>query len=244
MTWFGKDRPTKSIEDTVKVTQADPSESEDYYSRVIVPMVDAEKEKILAQQDAVIEIFEKDHQGQLSGFDFSCIRHGDFLTLFVTRDYNRHYDHPYETKFSTTLNLGLVKRIHLEEGRGVGHSWTTSIFVVEVREDHPDHYGSHHPVSLRKPPEKGFVHRVISDSNITLYPRPFTNDPPAEYIDRNRRFLEAILNTPNQARDDRISFYDIDSFLLVPFGKGKEVHDIIMKAIESGYEPKASILTS
>jgi len=102
----------------------EPPKSPDYFDKLEVKQEkqDNSKYEILAKEyeaehyppEKLTELFQQycsEHEARKEAYKFSCKKYGDFLSLFIEGIMQGEI-----RKYSTTINLGLVKDISLETG--------------------------------------------------------------------------------------------------------------------------------
>lgn len=105
----------------------------------------------LAKADAYAADFAAEHARQVSGFAFECRRHGDFLTLFITRSGNGepekyswgHNRAEYGKSYSASINLSKVQAIRLIEGHAPDRNFTIEFGIEGVDESGGKSWGGY-----------------------------------------------------------------------------------------------------
>jgi hypothetical protein len=219
-----------------------------YFDEVIMPMIKVKEEGVLSRQPALLEKYIEDHKKRVEGYDFSCVRHGDFLTVFMTQSANADLPDPIDTKFTTTINLRGVRTISKVEGKAPGLHDHAKYLLNMCSETDPSSstIWSSGDVGFFRPPE-GYKHCVQTLSDFEWH-RPdhtwfasedSTNKRYAGFDNYNTNAIS--YSTPGVASpavNDRIVFSNINIVIYAPFGKGSEVEAKILEALEKGYTPK------
>ena len=177
-------------------------------------------------------------KSQLSGYRFSCKRHGDFLTLFVTQKNNKSdaWEVP-TTKYSTTINLSQIRTLKMEEGSGVTRDYIVRFDWKIAEADDSIHSGWGYSSILRNPGENEsyFVNPKYPQlpAGRPLFVEPSKSEGNsggfhgsiAEHIINFR-----IPNQPFPSISDKI-YFDGSGCLVVPHGKGDEVYKTILEEL-------------
>lgn len=192
----------------------------------------AQVPEIEAKQPALLERFHAQHAADVASYSFDCKRHGDHLTLFMSR---RGKD------YATTLNLGANRSITLNEGHTPDREGTQG-FSATLSRKGQDSCGSYsfsggHPEPARKAPD-GYEWRVRHHGE-PYGPR----GEMVELADREADYglswfggpiIQTVVgNTARPAEDDVIWFAGINARVYAPAGLGKAVEAKILKAIAS-----------
>lgn len=196
-----------------------------------------------AVQPNWLEMYQADHQKDAKGYSFSCKKHGNFLTVFVTRKSNpikSKYDWVVSVgqEFSTTLNLSKVRNITtnwgyspdlngcLEFGYGMEPSdpANTTKYLASTNWGNYKSPNGHHWVVRIPSCEMPFQRQMLKF------------DPPPDdrnYISGGEYHIKiTVPNAARTAKDDEIRFEGLGATLFAPAGLGKGVHAKILKALE------------
>lgn len=205
---------------------------------ILATVSKAEKE-LLAQKKEWADAAILEHRGDVDAYKFDCRRHGDFLTLFVTRLGYREDRTVGPVNFSTAINLMLVTEIHMFDGyppaREVRTMWSMS-----YESEDGSTWGSF-PIEMPRAGEK-FVARPAMSKATPGYRLPYIQTVKSRtspsvwgmaYIDHEGK-VGGTEPFPAKAEDDCIVFEGVGSTLLVPYGLGKSVLDRIMQEMENG----------
>jgi hypothetical protein len=217
-----------------------------YFDRVVMAMVEQKEKEHLAEQPAILAKYIQDHKNQLMGHEFSCVRYGDFLSVFMKKLSNAIPPLNMPTHYSTTINLNLVSTINKIDGSAPNQEGETWYRLAIHNEDGTSPDILDKSINPMSPPPEGFIHAVEIEDRYDDYPWLFHVGPDGEYrssgiyreVERYRSIAYTTPNTANPARQDAILFSGLDIKLYVPFGKGDEVHAAILQALEKGYNPK------
>lgn len=169
-----------------------------------------------------------EHNADIAAWQFSCKRHGDFLTLFIER---------LGAKYSASLNLGLVTGIKVMDGAGPGRevpiSWSFSYAVDGEASDVI--VWSSFPLGL---PPKG--HILVANTHLGAPYRPTFVEPQtrrnygSQMVYGNDWRHDPERTLPAYAEDDRVEFMGIGAAMPVPFGCGAGALDAIHAELERG----------
>jgi len=195
--------------------------------------------EVLTQAEEDRQKFSSELKAQRKGYSFSCKRHGDFFTLFITQNANKSEAYAkFPTKLSTTLNLSLVNQLDMKEGSGVtmdavvDFSWETAsisgdddgYFYSSGSSLIPPGEGKHYVVTPKYPRMR--PGRILFAENETHGADVYTNT--FHHSEHIIRF--SIPNYPSIYTPDVIRFKGIGK-LLAPYGKGEEVFQSILKEL-------------
>lgn len=196
---------------------------------------------LLAKQDEWLAAYASWHEADVLGYSFDCQRYGDFLTIFIERKANAEADlwhgQKAKTKHVTTINLSIIPKISLKEGRPPDRKGEIRFKVVGVLGggkltlDRSSQLTSEDIQSFEVSPETSCM-RLRTQ-------RPFFEDTKQQVIHSNEFGVYSPQTVvPTAARvavDDKISFDGI-GVLNSPYGLGSQVHQKILDEIERGYE--------
>lgn len=184
------------------------------------------------EQQGRFAIFAADHEKDAATFEFDCRRHGDFLSVFVTRSDVRGDD---PIKFSTAINIGKTKTIQMMAGHGPDNTDTMRYRLSAIAIDGS---GSAWWTGMgRGPPAKGQEYIVRGDVKGLPYGRlvfAIDQEPDGHsYIGMNEyRVRHQTKDYARAAEDDRIRFEGVKATIYTPAGLGQSVHDKIMAELE------------
>lgn len=197
-----------------------------------------------AKADELAATYADEHQRQLAEYAFDCRRHGDFLSLFITRSANKpskwQTSPEHATSYSTTINLGRVKAIQLAEGHGPDRGLTLGFSVSMKHEGggiswgtgggtYAPPKGAHYKVSPSYP------HLPESRSSFFLEPEPSKDSHQWSGMMMNNgdySIKHKMSDFPRPAEDDKIEFDGLGATLFTPHSKGKDVLAAILAEIE------------
>lgn len=178
--------------------------------------VDEHYEKYLAPVvEEVKESFVSSHEIDFNDFSFSCIRHGDFLTLFMSRWISNWYEEPSEEvqHHTTNINLMHVKKIYLEAGSPINLEGEPITFSFQKQND-----GRYSIWS------GGIISGKIAPGFAKSFEVPPKKDGSTYFnVDST---VSSEHKWPIPAKDDVIRFNDSIA-IYVPFGFGASVIDAI-----------------
>lgn len=215
-----------------------PIVKQDYRKDVLFPMVLAEEKRIRDNQDTMMSQYTDNHEKAIREFEFSCIRHGDFLTLFFTRSTG---------KVTETVNLGLVNKIIKYKGSAPGLTGYVVYRVNKTRDDGQLSHGGLEYLSRRteSPPPPGITvsiaSEIVSYEDNDNHERLVILSYRSPYRDYDDAFDYITENAPVPATDDVIEFRGIDQEYRIPFGLGDFVRTKILDEIERGFEHKGIV---
>lgn len=203
----------------------------------------------------LMQKFDDELARQRDGFSFSFKRHGDFLTVFLTRNGNQEHGRDGCRKtYSEAINLGLVQSIRLHDGSPVtsggefGWNWQ-SVGYDENGKAISWGSGSGHPTSH---PKNGRI-EMVPMGHPTWVPtsRGFVLD--GSYHQPSRGMIcrlghESIwritVDFPKASVDDVIYFVGTNIALTAPFGMGQPMLDALLDEIAANAPTLAQIITA
>jgi hypothetical protein len=193
------------------------------------------------KQEDHLRQYKVDHEQDLAAYAFDCKKHGDFLTVFITRLGGFCGDNRETEKYSTSINLSNCSRINLSEGhapdrdganrfsyklvdaggkerkRSDGNSPAPDGYKYAVSTPdfaHPDRYlFSSGGASIRVGGECYISHRSFCGE---YFPYHITTE---------------VTNAARAAQDDEILFLGVGA-VHAPFSLGKAVHERILAELE------------
>lgn len=218
-------------------------EKAESYSHVLNDMARAEEAKLREGQAALLASFEDEHRRQCDGFSFSLNRHGDFLTIALTREANQDSDWAHATKEHVeTINLAKVDSIKLFSGHSADMGGSFGWSVSHIQEDASGKscswsYSSGRPLG---PPKTG-RHEVRPSWGVPDAPSQRRFLAWDEKSDRGIHHMEMgggcthhTTDYPRQSKDDAITFRGLGLSIFAPFGRGRELLDAIHTEIARG----------
>jgi hypothetical protein len=221
----------------------------DYYQNVIVPLIQAEEQKVRDSEDALFQKFNDIHQRELAEFRFECVRFGDFLNIFMTRSKDERYEHKPH-KFNDAVNLNLTRNISIEPGRAPDREGKTGYNVISTKRLIFTHSrdGYYRP-DFTKPPVDD-THGILSSQytipdyhyQLSYHEGEQGQDRYSFHYPMSSNIDHYTDNAPRPSIDDEIKFVGHGLVLRVPAGKGEEVKQKILAACRAGYTPPDSII--
>ncbi len=197
------------------------------------------------KQDAIHAQHKTDHENDGAAYVFDCKKHGDFLTLFVTREVLvRTWEQSgFKTtqvvkKHSTSINLRECNQIYLSDGyapdrEGVGR------FLYAVMDDkgEPARTGPNEGNAPAPDGHKYVVHAMASER----VERPLSSFGGGKCEHDRYAYCSSgwhpyvikteITNAARAAKDDEITFSGLGT-VYAPAGMGKAVHERILVELE------------
>ncbi|ARK07563.1 hypothetical protein LAV_00188 [Sphingobium phage Lacusarx] len=170
--------------------------------------------KIEADRDNLVLFHKQIDDIHRNGFTMTTQRHGDFLAVFVTREANKR-----NKKMMVAINLAKVARISVQPGAPAGKS--EGVFVVGDAIDK-------------------WVDSQTWENTRMQGERPFTaaqRDAHTYWRTTYNEEYGTIPYVPRPAVDDGIVFHGTDDIILVPFGLGETILNLILQDLSAGYEP-------
>jgi hypothetical protein len=166
----------KSPYSTLEVSAVEEVEKPSYYDSVIIPKFQEAERGVIAGRENLFRELSNEYQRLCDTFQFSCVRHGDFLTLYVTSllIHSRARDQqkpPKVAKVVEVVNLGNVSKIILLRGHAPDMEGITAYRIgVERKEekDRPITSASTYAAiysdkfSYKQDPGEGYYHEVFS----------------------------------------------------------------------------------
>ena len=206
--------------------------------------------------------FAAEQERQVAGFAFEAHRFGDFLTVFVGRLGNPEqrqssYSEKPQRKFSTTLNLGLVREIELTQGHdadeqgeltyscsncqsftenGVNSKIRPPLEGAKVAPNFPHVPYQRGSYSITQATSSycqtsGSSTGTFSNGMICQVAPPHLGCWPSNVSSFYIGIDYTTKNYPRPAEDDTICFDGLGATISVPFGKGTEVRDAILAEV-------------
>jgi hypothetical protein len=188
----------------------------------------------LAKSDEIFAAAVAEHERQCAGFEFSCSRFGQFLTLNVRRNANPdERDNPYpwyqnqKRELAISINLNNVRSIEFIEGRAPDRQGELSYRVENT------HDGMGRDWKRVVKPQYPYVPpgRAIF---IDATPAPSSGDHGQmmgmAYAQQETQPNHKTTGFARPSVDDRIIFNGIYSTLTVPAGFGAKVYQTILGA--------------
>jgi hypothetical protein len=218
-------------------------EKAESYSQVLNDMALAEEAKLREGQVALLSSFEDEHRRQCDGFAFSLKRHGDFLTIALTREANQDCDWARATKEHVeTINLGKVDSIKLFPGHSADMGGSFGWSVSHIQEDANGKAcgWSSSPGCPLGPPKTG-RHEVRpswggfdAPSQRWFLAWDEKSDRGLHHMEMGSGCTHHTTDYPRQSKDDAIAFRGLGLSIFAPFGRGQELLDAIHTEIARG----------
>lgn len=186
--------------------------------------------RIIEPNDALYDKWLAEHRDQMAGFTLRPERHGDFLTLFITRKANP----ANHQKSVVSVNLSKITKIVLYPGRMPDRRGKVSKITsreskqcsaVELANDLVAEF-----IRRWDDPDRRFTGN-ISEGDDTDFDYP--------HLGYGLGMLERRVGykgLARRSRDDAIVFVGAEEQLLVPHTLGEDTHLSIMEAIRDGWE--------
>lgn len=243
---FGKE---KSASISTRSREADQWAQAREYTKVLDAMAAEEEAKLRAEHPDLLQQFEDEHRKQSAGFSYEFRRHGDFLTVYLTRAANSksEWGNEAQQQFTETVNLGKVESIALVEGHlpDANGSFGWHLQSVGVDEDGKETSWGSSSGRPCGPPGNGYKHKVFPAGRATYIPsaRPFIAEP-----DRSERShgMHMSMNDgvdyytqdfPRQAEDDAVLLKGLGYRIFAPTGLGQAMLDAMLAEIARGALP-------
>ncbi len=186
----------------------------------------------IAEQPIFFAKFQKAHEADIADYTFDCKRHGDFLTLFISRRVYRGWIEPQELieKESESINLSKCRQIKLIEGSmpdlaGVNEFEGSESSKWGKQEENGEITWHGGEITVTRPTDY-LAHRLL-----------FALDSVGESgnnfggIHRAYKAKTKIPNAARRAVDDQIVFAGVGT-LYAPAGIGKQVQGKILAELE------------
>ena len=210
-------------------------------------------EGVRAEQPGLLEKFLADHKQDVDGYTFDCKKHGDFLSLFITRKANtaklpdRIPYSGYGDTLATTINLRDCLEIRLVPGHPPDMLGETR-FSYTTRRVTDDCLCTSHTYRNRNGADG--TDWIVEKARINLMNRPLLiveekpytqvsadgrhtiSNEPYYMPDWGHKIKTVVDNTARPAEDDVIKFAGVAD-LYVPASLGADVEAKIIKALES-----------
>ncbi|WP_066281910.1 hypothetical protein [Blastomonas sp. CCH1-A6] len=214
------------------------------YSRTVLnPLAIEAEAKLREGNEALFAEFEAELDRQRAGFSFSFKRHGDFLSIAITRAGNQDTAlAKAETRWASTINLSRVRSISFREGRAPdmngSFSWLVQSVEFSDEDGKPCSWGSTSEYPTRAP-RRG--KHVVMPHGFPAVPasRPFLHEEDDRVVSRSG-FLRSgggcshlSMDFPRGSEDDAIHFNGLGMTLFAPFGLGAGMHQALLAELES-----------
>lgn len=177
---------------------------------------------VLSEQPLRLAEFERHHLLDRDSYHFECRKWGDWLSLFIQRGTTQKTwidGHLFQDdKFLTSVNVAQTKEIRLIAGTEAGTEGRGEFIVYTERD--PVKIECSYP-SVTQPSRKFILGNYSRPQMGSLF---FHGESP--------HFIP-IENCAAPAQDDRIVFKSIEATLFVPFGKGKDVYNQILRELSA-----------
>lgn len=242
---FGQKRNSVGIESEDEKRERwrkEEQETHELLERLALELVD----DVIADQPLWFEKYNEEYERDVSGYSFECCKHGDFLTLFITRNANPQTKHPYaifgaktsERTLATTINLGLCKEIKFIHGHPPDLLGRV-MFHYRIQSENGLTIGGTNFGNYAAPKNSRWV--VRKPECRILHGRPlFVFDTVEEkcegaYIDMSAydyRIKTTVDNTARPAEDDRIRFEGLGATLYAPASLGEDIYQMILRTME------------
>jgi hypothetical protein len=213
----------------------------EYTRDVLDPMAVEAEAKLRADNPDLLARFEAEHQRQCAGFGYSFKRHGDFLTISLTRDGNQDSEWAKADKrWAKTINLGLVRSITLSDGHAADceGSFGWSVGDVHLNDKGEEcGWGSSSGRPTGPSSSDRFRHRVLpgGSPDWVRSARSFASEK-KDQDDRHQYMSMSMgdgvthrtTNFPRESEDDSIRFQGIGLSIHAPFGLGSAMHEALL----------------
>jgi len=197
-----------------------------------------------AKQDEWLSQYVARHEEDVYGWAFDCKKHGDFLSVFITRASNaeaKQFWTHNPVRFSTTINLAACRQIILKCGHAParGGSIKFSYRLAHGDKGSMTIGGTGH--GCYKAPE-GSKWVVLPPEMVSHYSRPlmYFAEPPSDKYgncinmsDSEYKIKTKVENAARPAADDRIEFEGLRATLFIPATLGQQVHERILKELSA-----------
>lgn len=222
----------------------------DAYSKVLEDMARAEEERLRAEHPGLLAEFENENRRQAEGFAFTLKRHGDFLTLFLSRTANKETEwSPARKSHTETINLSKVRSIKLRSGRAADTDGEFGWSVSTRYEDEDGNWkGSGSSSGRPLGPPSGGRHVMSPAGNASYVPAQRDFLQWEEKADRDRGMVHYMdmsggcnyrtTGFPRQSEDDRLIFRGLGLTVFAPFGQGQALLDAVLAEIAQGTSPR------
>lgn len=204
--------------------------------------------------DAAIE----EHRADTESYSFSCVRHGDFLTLAMSRlgsrdpsiiDPDRRTIAPVKTEVN--VNLQKVTSVTLQDGKPAAREEEIRAYLSHAPDVPILRTGAHTYVTSWSSggsefglPASGYhmeaayyVGKARSGERPVWHLRE-ASDKDSEYYGGNyyggENRAPAGIKWPVHAEDDEVRLAGLNAVIYTPYGRGREVLDAILAEIKRG----------
>lgn len=210
----------------------------DYSRTVLNPMAIEAEAKLREGNVALLAEFEAELERQRAGFSCSFKRHGDFLSIAITRAGNQDTEFAKaETRWASTINLGQVRSISFIPGRAPdmegSFSWIVQTVEFSDENGKPRSWSSTSEI-LTAPPYRGRHEVMPFELPFVPKSRPFLYDE-GNRVESRIGFsmcgggcTHISTGFPRGSEDDAIQFNGLGMTLLAPFGMGTGVHQALL----------------
>jgi hypothetical protein len=207
--------------------------------------------EVEAEQPEWLEKYKKEYEADVDGYKFDCRRHGNFLSLFMTRNGNPTSEGPLtlfgripnqDRELATTINLMQSREIRFTLGHapdlGGAVQWP---YYCAMLGDSTGTSGSIGGTQFGNYKARdGYQWKVQKPEPWVPHGRPlFGLDPPARKDDHNVYYahddsykIKFHVACARAAKDDVIRFEWVGATVYAPAGLGSDVHAKILKALE------------
>lgn len=211
-----------------------------YWRNHVTDLAKVEAEGLLATSQKYFDKCLREYEQQREGFLFSCRRHGDFLTVEITR--NGNPEHDYRNRFfAQTWNLGKVNHISMTKGNPVDYLGRIEFKVTPVTGggwSTSDLYDFRRSDSVWEMISNGcdYVSRYEVEYINTSRPIIINleKDPNVYYASGKGLTYYIAENYPRPSRDDVIDLYPLNVKIPVPHGMGQQILEQILTELERG----------
>lgn len=177
----------------------------------------------LRKAHGLFEKYKADHEKDFNGYEFSALRYGDYLSLFIQRD---------GKKVVHGVNIRDTKVIDLELGRAPDRDGIVS-YILQCRwvDAWSDVNGQSHHEGRREVREV-YVNPPTKEFHFATFVvwGPNSDNGCGSSFEHSQRVIEGY---PRDARDDRLVFREVGT-LFCPAGHGEAVYKQIMAVIRDG----------
>ncbi|QDP55583.1 MAG: hypothetical protein Unbinned273contig1001_74 [Prokaryotic dsDNA virus sp.] len=204
------------------------------YSKTLDEMAREEDVKLRERVPDLTLEYEAEHASQVEGFNYRFQRHGDFLTVSLTRAANDSAW--YGPKHVETFNLGKTNSIRFTEGKAPAYLGGFGWIVFTEYETGGTGQSSASPTT---PPRDGkhvlrpARHPGAPGGRVMLCKE---EGKPRNFISMGGGVNYRTTDFPMPSEDDAIRFDGIGLTIYAPFGLGEKMHADLLAEIGRGWE--------
>lgn len=211
-----------------------------YWRNHVTDLAKVEAERLLSTSQDYFDKCLREYEQQREGFLFSCRRHGDFLTVEITRNGNPECD-SRNRFFAQTFNLNKVSRIIMSEGNPADRLGRIEFLISAKPND--AYYNRnisdiYHQDSVWEMISKGcdYVSRYNVEYINTSRPIIINleKDPNVYYSNGTGLTYYIAENYPRPSKDDIIELFPLGIKIPVPYGMGQQILEQILAELERG----------